>query len=211
VKSFADDSALRDEYYRDHNFAIDLIEIHLKDSSGNDDPLYLSSGAIDIDFDSDTAPDAGTNTYSAQGQFMGYTPITEDFDVRVGKFSVTLSGLSSGYIDKFIGNEPEGKRVCVYKAFLDLNTLDIIGTDSAGQTGPILMFDGEIYNVNIQETAETCTISVDVSSHFADFERTAGRKTNNWSNWLFQDAKYDTAFEKAGFVGNSEFLWGRTE
>lgn len=209
MKSFAQDTTIKDEYYRDHNFAVDLIEIHLKDSNDNDDPLYLCSGGIDVDWDSSTAPDSGTNTYSAQGEFMGHSPINEDFDVRVGRFSVTLSGLTSGYIDKFIGNEPEGKRVLVYKAFLDLNTLDIIGTDSAGQTGPILMFDGEIFNVAIQESAETCTISVEVSSQFADFERTAGRKTNNWSNWLFQGEKYDTAFEKSGFVGNSEFDWGR--
>lgn len=206
MKTFSSEQYLRDEYYRDHTFAVDLIEIHL--SSG---ALYLASGGIDIAFDSDTAPDAGTNTYLAQGEFLGHTPITEDFDVRVGKFSISLSGLTTGYINKFIGQEPEGKRVCVYKVFLDLNTLEVIGTDSAGGTGGILMFDGEVFNVNIQETAETCTISVDVSSHFADFERTAGRKTNNWSNWLFQGAKYDTAFEKAGFVGNSEFLWGRTE
>jgi len=206
MKSFASEQYLRDEYYRDHNFAVDLIEVHLDDGA-----LYLSSGAIDIDYDSDTAPDAGTNTYSAQGEFMGHTPINEDFDVKVGKFSVNLSGLPSGYISKFVNAECEGKRVVVYKAFLDLNTLEIIGTDSAGGTAVIMMFDGEIYNVTIQETAETCTISIDVSSHFADFERTAGRRTNNWSNWLFQGSQYDTCMEKAGFVGNSEFLWGRSD
>jgi len=210
VKSFSSEQYLRDEYYRDHTFAVDLIEIHLKDSNDADAPLYLASGGMNIDFDSDTAPDAGSNSYSAQGEFIGYTAINEDFDVRVGKFSVTLSGLPSGYIDKFVGNEPEGKRVCVYKVFLDLNTLEVIGTDSAGGTASILMFDGEIFNVNIQESAETCNISVDVSSHFADCERTAGRKTNDWSNWLFQGSNYDTAFEKAGFVGNTEFLWGRS-
>lgn len=204
MKNFYTESYLRDEYYRDHNFAVDLIEIHLASGA-----LYLSSAAIDVDYDSATAPDSGVNTYSAQGQFMGYTPISEDFDVRVGKFSVNLSGLPSGYIDKFVGQEPEGTRVCVYKAFLDLNTLEVIGTDSAGGSGAILMFDGEIYNVSIQETAETCTIGIDVSSHFADFERAAGRRTNNWANWLFQGSQYDTCMEKAGFVGNSEFLWGR--
>jgi len=212
MKSFSTEEYLRDEYYRDHTIAIDLIELHLKDVNNADAPLYLASGGIDVAYDSDTAPTAGTNTYSAQGEFLGHSAINEDFDVRVGKFSINLSGLPSGYIDKFVGKEPEGKRVVVYKVFLDINTLQIIGTDdSAGQTSAIRMFDGEIFNVSIQETANTCTISVDASSHFADFERTAGRKTNNWSNWLLQGAQYDLAFEKSGFVGNSEFLWGRTE
>ena len=211
MKSFASENYLRDEYYRDHTIAVDLIEIHLKDSSNNDAPLYLASGGINIDFDSDTAPNAGSNTYTAQGEFLGHSAINEDFDVKVGKFSINLSGLPSGYIDKFVGKEPEGKRVVVYKCFLDINTLEIIGTDSAGGVAAINMFDGEVYNVSIQESANTCSISVEASSHFADFERQAGRRTNDWSNWLFQGVQYDTAFEKAGFVGNQEFLWGRTE
>jgi len=195
---------LRDEFYRDHTFAVDLIEIQIQDGSGSDDCLYLASGGIDIAFDSTTAPDAGTNTYSAQGEFISYTAIDETFDVVVGKFQITLSGLPSGYIDKFIGKNVEGQRIVVYKAFMDLNDFSIIQT-------PILMYDGTIYNVAIQENQNTCTIGLDITSQFADFERTAGRKTNNWSNWYFQDAKYDTAMEKTGYVGNTEFLWGRTE
>lgn len=195
---------VRDEFYRDHTFAVDLIEIQIQDGSGSDDCLYLASGGIDIAFDSTTAPDAGTNTYSAQGEFISYTAIDETFDVVVGKFQITLSGLPSGYIDKFIGKNVEGQRIVVYKAFMDLNDFTIIQS-------PILMYDGTIYNVAIQENQNTCTIGLDITSQFADFERTAGRKTNNWSNWYFQDAKYDTAMEKTGYVGNTEFLWGRTE
>jgi hypothetical protein len=195
---------VRDEFYRDHTFAVDLIEIQIQNGAGADDCLYLASGGIDIDYDSTTAPDAGTNTYSAQGEFISYTAIDETFDVVVGKFQITLSGLPSGYINKFIGKNVEGQRIVVYKAFMDLNDFTIIQT-------PILMYDGTIYNVAIQENQNTCTIGLDVTSQFADFERTAGRKTNNWSNWYFQSEKYDTAMEKTGYVGNTEFLWGRTE
>lgn len=195
---------VRDEFYRDHTFAVDLIEIQIQNGSGASDCLYLASGGIDIAFDSTTAPDAGTNSYSAQGEFISYTAIDETFDVVVGKFQITLSGLPSGYIDKFIGKNVEGQRIVVYKAFMDLNAFTIIQS-------PILMYDGTIYNVAIQENQNTCTIGLDITSQFADFERTAGRKTNNWSNWYFQDAKYDTAMEKTGYVGNTEFLWGRTE
>lgn len=195
-------TAVRDEIYRDHSFCVDLIEIHLKTSGGANAALYLASGGIDISYDSTTAPDAGSNTYSAQGDFLGMTPINEDFDVKVGKFSIYLSGLGTNYISKFIDAEPEGKRVCVYKAFLSLETLAVIGT-------PILMFDGAIYNVAVTESARSCQINVDCSSLFADFERTAGRRTNNWSNWLYQGSQYDTSMEKAGYVGQTEFLWGR--
>lgn len=194
---------IRDEFYRQNSFAVDLIELHLKDVAGNDDALYLCSGGIDVRYNSPTAPTAGTNIYSAQGEFISYSAINEDFDVTVGKFQLSLSGLPSGYIDRFVSKNPEGKRVCVYKAFLSTQTLDIVQY-------PILMYDGSIYNVAVQESAESCNIGVEVASQYADFERTAGRKTNNWSNWLFQKVKYDTAMEKSGYVGQTEFLWGRS-
>lgn len=189
---------IRDEFYRDHNFAVDLVELHL----GGGNNLYLTNGGVDITFDSDTAPDAGDNTYTAQGQFLGFSNITEDFDVKVGKFSVYLSGVANTFVDDFIGNNVEGKRVVLYKAFLATQTLEIVQT-------PIMMFDGTIYNVAVNETPKSCQLNIDCSSLFADFERKAGRKTNNWSNWHLQGFNTDTSMEKTGYVGNTEFKWGK--
>jgi hypothetical protein len=200
-------TANRDEYYRDHTIAIDCVEIHLKDNSGASQALYLCDGGFDISFDSATAPNTGTNTYQAQGNFIGFSGMSEDMDVKVGKFTVSLSALGNDYISKFINYEVEGKRICIYKAFLSFGSS---GADPLSLVAaPILMYDGTIYNFSIQETAKSCQISVDCSSLFADFERTNGRKTNNWSNWLFQGVQYDKAFDKAGWVGNTEFKWGR--
>lgn len=198
-------NTVRDEFYRNNFIAVDLIELHIPN------PLYLASGGINISWDSPTAPTAGTLTYQAQGDFMGFTGLTEDFDVRVGKFSVALSGVGNNYISRFVNLSNdyrskiayEGARVCVYKAFLNSSTLAIVGD-------PLLIFDGIIYNVGIDENSNTCNISVECSSLFADFDRTAGRKTNNGSNWLFQGSKYDTCMEQSGIVGNSEYKWGRT-
>ena len=199
-------TANRDEYYRDHTIAIDCVEVHLKDRNGANDTLYLCSGGADLAFDSPTAPQAGANTYTAQGDFIGFSPMTEDFDVKVGKFSIFLSGISNGYVNKFINYEVEGKRVCIYKAFLGFGN----GTQPLSLVAdPILMFDGIIYNFAVNETENSCQITIDCSSLFADFERTNGRKTNSWSNWLYQGSKADACFEKAGFVGQSEFKWGR--
>ena len=197
-------TANRNEYYRDHTISIDCVELHLLNTAGVSDPVYLCTGGADLRFDSPTAPTIGTNTYSAQGEFIGFSPLTEDFDVKVGKFSVYLSGVGTDYVNKLINYEVEGKRVCIYKAFLGFtgNQLQLVAD-------PILMFDGVIYNFIINETDRSCQITIDCSSLFADFERSNGRKTNNWSNWLFQDSNRDTCFEKAGWVGQTEFRWGR--
>lgn len=198
----------KDEYTRDHTIAIDFVELHLKNTSGANDTLYLCNGGFNVSFDSPTAPDAGSNSYVAQGNFISFNGMSEDLEVKVGKFSITLSAINNDYISKFINYEVEGKRVCIYKGFLGFGPN---GTDPlALVAAPILMFDGNIYNFKIDESSQTCSISVDCSSLFADFERTAGRKTNNWSNWLFQGEQYDRAFEKAGWVGQTEFKWGRT-
>jgi hypothetical protein len=75
---------------------------------------------------------------------------------------------------------------------------------------PFLLFDGQINNVSISESSKTCSISIDCASIFADFERSAGRKTNNESNWLYQGVKYDKCFEASGLLKNTEVKWGRT-
>lgn len=207
MKSFAY-TANKDEYYRDHTISVDCVELHLKSNTGANQCLYLCSGGFDVQFDSATAPDAGVNTYVAQGNFIGFSGMSEDMDVKVGKFTISLSAIGNDYISKFLNTEVEGKRVVIYKCFLSFGPN---GTDPlALVAAPIMMYDGTIYNFSIQETAKTCQVSVDCSSLFADFERTAGRRTNNWSNWLFQGEQYDKAFDKAGWVGQTEFKWGRT-
>jgi hypothetical protein len=87
--------------------------------------------------------------------------------------------------------------------FLNLTTGAVIQS-------PIMLFSGQINNVSIVESARSVTMTVDAASLFADFERTSGRKTNNDSNWRFQGSKYDTTFEKAGILKNTDVLWGRT-
>lgn len=198
-------NTVRNEFYRQNFIAVDLIEIHLST------PLYLASGGIDIPYDSNTAPTSGTNSYSAQGDFISFTGMAEDFDVKVGKFNISLSGVGNNYIEKFIDVSTnvqnkigyEGARVVAYKAFLNYNDMTIAGT-------PLMLFDGQIFNVTIQETAKTCAINVECASLFSDFERTAGRKTNNNSNWLFQGVQYDTSMEQSGYVGSTEYKWGKT-
>ena len=186
----------RDEFYRDKFICVDLLEMYLTDAVGDPAYLYLCSGGFDISFNS--------NTYTAQGDLIGFSTVPEEFDVKVGKFSIYLSGLGSGMVDRFIDKDFEGKRVVIRKAFLDFDpmNLDIINS-------PIIIFDGQIHNVSITETQNSASINVECSTLFADFERTAGRKTNNGSNWLYQGTNYDVAFEKSGFVGQSEFKWGR--
>jgi hypothetical protein len=195
-------SPVRTQVYNDRFIAVDLVELHIKNTSGALAPLYLTNSAIDIDYTSPTSHNASEQTYLAQGEFIGFSNVPEEFDVKVGKFSIFLSALGTNYITLFKDTDIEGKRVCIYKAFLDYNTLAVLDK-------PVLLFDGSIFNVSIVESARTASLTVDCSTLFADFERIAGRKTNRGSNSLYQGNEYDQCMDKAGINGSTEIKWGR--
>ena len=196
---------VRDSFYRENYFCVDVVYIGLPDSTGtitDSSVLRLCNGGINV-----IIPDGfGVNkTYTAQGDFIGFSTITEEFDVKVGKFSIHLSGLGSGMVDKFIDRDFEGSKVQIGKVFLDYTTLQPI-EDRAH-----IVFDGIVYNVSISENAVTCDITIDCSTLWADFDRKNGRMTNNNSNWLFQNGNTsDKCFSKSSTVGNQEFKWGRS-
>lgn len=207
----------RDEFYRDNYIAVDLVEIHLKNSAGASSPLYLCNGGFNINYASPTAPNApSSNTYQAQGEFMGFSELSEDFEVKLGKFTVYLSGVGTNYLNRFTVYPCEGQRIVVYKAFLEYTVTN--GIESlAIVPNPLIMFDGIIFNIIATESKSTCQINLECSTLFADFDRTAGRRTNSGSNHLFQGYTYnrttgegyDTCFDQCGFVGESNFLWGK--
>ena len=146
-------------------FAADLMELHLAT------PLYFTSTNIDIDYDSETAPDSGTNTYLAQGQFLRFSNITESSDIRVGQLDMTFTAVDTTTVSLLINNEYMNKRVVIYRAVL---------ADGYSFTSDdvFTVFDGIIMGYSIQETNESATVTITVASQFADFERTNGRKTN---------------------------------
>jgi hypothetical protein len=184
-------AAIQEEYNRKNFIVVNLVSLYLPAGT-----LNFCTGGFDLEHDG--------VTYSAQGEFIGFSNVNEDFDVKVGKFTIYLSALTSGILDYFVDQDIEGRRVVVSKAFLEIEpfTLDII-------LAPVLVFDGQISNISIVEGASTASINVDCVTLFADFERRAGRKTNNGSNHAFQNNTYDQAFKQAGYVGNTEFKWGR--
>jgi len=209
MKGYSND--IKNQFYSSRFLAVDLVELHLTDINHQSAPKYFCNGGFNIEFDSSTAPTAGVNTYTAQGDFLGFSTVEEDFDVKVGKFSIYLSALNTTLVSDFVYQDPttgaridlEGRRVVIYKAFLDYtNNCAIVGS-------PIVIFDGQIYNISVVESASSAQLTIECATLFADFERIAGRRTNNGSNWLYQGNTYDTAFNQSGFVGQTEYKWGK--
>jgi hypothetical protein len=197
-------NTLKDEFYRENFFSQELVYIGLRDSSGNqsitsNSALRFASGGINVKV---TEADNVQRTYTAQGDFIGFSTVSEEFDVKLGKFSIVLSGLTSGMVNNFLSKDFEGSPVSIFRAFLDYQDLHLLGT--------LPVFDGYIYNITIQEDAITCTIDISCATLWADFDRTAGRMTDNNSNWRFQSGNTsDKAFNKTATIGNVTFNWGK--
>jgi hypothetical protein len=146
-------------------FLADLMELHL------DTPLYFTTTNINLNYDSLTAPTAGTNTYLAQGQFIGYGNINESSDLRVGTLELTFTAVDSTMVAVVLNNDYIDKRVVIYRAILN-NDYSFTDTDV------FLTFDGYITGYSIAEEENTATLTLECSSQFADFERTNGRRSN---------------------------------
>jgi hypothetical protein len=201
-------STARDTYYSKNFFAVDAIKLHIPgyDNVRSDaTALRFNNGGMDLTLSEGDYEGDQPWPYYGQGDFLGFSTVSEDFDIKVGKFDVTLSGAGTWLVDHFAQNiDFEGCRVQIWKVLLDYDTLqpkyDMV----------IPIFDGVIFNVKIVESAVTCTISVECATLWADFERTKGRKTNNESNWLYQAGnKSDLCFSKTATVGQVTYQWGK--
>jgi hypothetical protein len=171
----------------------DLIELHLSTA------VYFTNAFIDISYDSPTAPDSGANTYLAQGQFLGFGAVNETRDIRVANLALTFTAVDFTTIALVLNNDYIDRRVVLYRALLNDNLA--IDTNQVWQ-----YFDGRISDFTIRETDNTAQLTLSVSSQFADYEKTAGRRTNNESQQRFFST--DVGMEFAPQI-QTDIKWGR--
>ena len=171
----------------------DLIEIHLGTA------VYFNNGSIDLDYDSPTAPDAGSNTYLAQGQFLGFGSVSETRDIRVSNISISFTAVDYTTLAYVLNNEYIDRRVVLYRAVLN----DDYELDS---TKVFQYFDGRINDFTISESPQTATLTLKISSQFADYERINGRRTNSTSQNRFFST--DRGMDFAPQI-QTDIKWGR--
>jgi len=172
----------------------DLIEIHLST------PIYFNNSFIDLSYDSATAPDAGANTYLAQGQFLGLGNVQESKDLKVGSMSVAFTAVDFTTLAYVLNNQYIDRRVVLYRAVLDDDM--VLDTTKVFQ-----YFDGRIKDFQISESKGTATLAFNMGSQFADFAKVSGRRTNSDSQERF--FANDVGFEFAPQI-QTDIKWGRT-
>jgi hypothetical protein len=140
------------------------------------------------------------NVYLANGHLLAYEGVEESAELQVAQARFALSGVDQSLVSLVLIENVIDRRVRVWTAFLN--------TDDAIIGDPIMIFDGRMDAPTIDEdpTTGTCTVSIAASNQFADFNRRAGRRTNDAEQQgLFPG---DKGFEYVSALTRS-ITWGR--
>jgi hypothetical protein len=107
--------------------------------------------------------------------------------------------VEQSFISIFLSQNWINRRVVLSRAILNLTTDAVIQS-------PIVLFDGQITGYDIDEDEDGCEVIVKIASHWADFEKKAGRFTNNNSQQYYFAG--DLGME---FAANTvaELKWGK--
>jgi len=137
-------------------------------------------------------------TFTPSSHLINFDNISETSALRGNKFSIELSGVDQSYVSILLGSSQIGRRFRAWRAVLDENNA-IIGL-------PFMVFDGIIVGFSISDSSTTSSVSVEIASHWTDFEKTSGRKTNaNSQNAFFPN---DRGMDFSSTTVK-EIKWGR--
>ena len=154
-----------------------------------DTPVYLTDNAHDLTYSS--------QSYDAGGHLLQMGNVTESSDVRVSRYSIQMSGVNQAYVSVLLGQNYINRQVLIYRA--TLNNGVIVGD-------PVLIYDGRIDGFTITDQKDSSDITISTADHWSDFEKKAGRKTNNNSQQIFFSG--DLGFEFASSTV-TDLKWGR--
>lgn len=139
-----------------------------------------------------------STTFLSSSDLLEIDQVSESSELQINSLNLTFSGVSQTFVSLFLTNDYIDVRTRIWTAVLD-NADDVIGE-------PILIFDGRITGYGISDTQDSSDVQVEVASHWKDFDKTNGRKTNsNTQNLYFSgDKGFDFAAESA-----KDIKWGK--
>lgn len=139
-------------------------------------PLFFTTAQFDVVTSTDTS--SGTQTYLAQGNFMSFSSVTETEELRINNVSVNFSGATSTFVNVALSDNYLHRTIRIYKIWFDKSTMAAIDA-------PLLIYNGTVTGASVADTEMESTVSFVTANQFYDFERTAGRRTNNGSQRRF--------------------------
>lgn len=150
----------------------DIRPFHLL-TIGFSTPVNLT----DCSFSLTSSVSGSSVTYNPSDFIVGIGEFQEEIDVTKSSLLISLSGADQTFISTMLNENVTNDEVTIFRGLLD--------TDSSIISDPFMLYKGNIESFAINETTKKSTINITVVSHWADFEKKNGRKTNNTSQQRF--------------------------
>ena len=171
----------------------DIRPIHLI-TIGFSTPVNLTDCAFSL-----TSSVSGSSvTYTASDFLLNVSNFTEEIDITKTTLSLSLSGADQTFISTALSENITNDEITIFRGLLaDDNTLI---------ADPFLLYKGNIESFNIQESEKSSAVNLTVVSHWADFDKKNGRKTNNTSQQRFFSTDVGMDFSSQTVL---DIKWGR--
>ena len=171
----------------------DIRPIHLI-SIGFSTPVNFT----DCSFSLTSSVSGSSITYSPSDHLIGISDFSEQTDVSKSSITLSLSGADQTFISVVLNENIINDSVTIHRGLLaDDNTII---------ADPFLLYKGSIENFEIQEKETSSTLSLSIVSHWADFNKKNGRKTNNTSQQRFFSTDVGMDFSSQTV---QDIKWGR--
>ena len=171
----------------------DIRPIHLI-TIGFGTPINIT----DCSFPLTSSVSGSSVTYTASSFVLNVSNFTEEIDITKTTLSLSLSGAVQTFISTTLSENITNDQVTIFRGLLaDDNTLI---------ADPFLLYKGSIEGFNISESETSSVLNIKVVSHWADFDKKNGRKTNNTSQKRFFSTDVGMDFSSQTVL---DIKWGR--
>lgn len=148
---------------------------------------------------------SGTETFSSTGRMMGVENVVEDQAVSNPSINFAITGANAADIALMLAENYSNTRLLIRRGFYDTSG----STQDSNIVGkPFIIFDGKInkWSINDDPISGTSIINYEVSSHWQDWERVNGRKSNNQNAKLYftTDNSFSFVYDQIG-----DRIWGK--
>jgi len=171
-----------------------IVPVHLI-TIGFSTPINITDNGFDL-----TSSVSGSSVTYASSAFLLNTPVfSEETDLTKSTLNIILSGADQTFISTCLNENVVNDQVTIFRGLLaDDNTLI---------ADPFLLYKGNIESFNIQESEKSSAVNLTVVSHWADFDKKNGRKTNNTSQQRFFSTDVGMDFSSQTVL---DIKWGRS-
>ncbi len=152
----------------------------------------------DCSFSITSSVSGSSVTYTASDFILGISNFSEETELSKSSIGLNLSGANTTFISTVLNENVINDSVTIYRGFLD-STNNLIAD-------PFLLYKGQIEEFNIQESDTESVVGLSIVSHWADFEKKNGRKTNNTSQQRFFSGDVGMDFSSETV---QDIKWGR--